>query len=229
MDIDKSDILIILPAYNEAQVIDNVLLDLKKHGYSNICVVDDGSTDDTSKIAHSHKIKVLKHPINRGAGAAIQTGIFYAKNRNFQYAILIDSDGQHFPEDIENLYVEMQNSGADIVIGNRFSNEENDIPNKRLRYNRIANMLTNFFCDNTYSDTQSGFRLLNRRVIEKLELKNRGFGFCSEMIIEAEKLDLKIVETPIKVIYTEYSLHKGQDFREGVRTARSIIWRVLFD
>ena len=229
MNIDKSGILIILPAYNEAQVIENVLLDLKNHGYSNICLVDDGSTDGTSQIAKSHQIKILKHPINLGAGAAIQTGINYARNQNFQFAILIDSDGQHFPEDIESLYDAMQKSEADIVIGNRFSNLENEIPTQRLRYNRIANRLTNFFCDHTYSDTQSGFRLLNRRAIEKLNLKNSGFGFCSEMIIEGEKLNLKIVETPIRVLYTEYSLKKGQDFREGVRTARSIIWQVLFD
>jgi len=229
MSFNKSNILIILPAYNEAKVIENVLLDIQKQGYSNICLVDDGSTDNTSEIARKFGVKILTHPINRGAGAAVQTGISYARNEGFQYVILIDSDGQHLPEDIEKLFNKMQETNADIIIGNRFINDDNDVPKRRITYNQIANVFTNFFCKNNYKDTQSGFRLLNRNAIEKLNLKNRGFGFCSEMIIESEKLNLRVEETPIRVLYTEYSMNKGQNLREGVRTARSILWRVLFE
>lgn len=229
MSFNKANILIIVPVFNEASVIENVLIDIKKQGYSNICMVNDGSTDNTKEIAEKHKVRILTHPINRGAGAAVQTGITYAKNENIQYAILMDGDGQHQPEDIENLVRCMQESGADIVIGNRFENSENDIPQRRIAYNRIANIFTNLICKKNYVDTQSGFRLLNRNAIEKLKLRNRDFGFCSEMIIEAEKLDLRIEETPIRVLYTKYSMAKGQNLREGVRTARSILWRVLFE
>ncbi|MEM9546804.1 MAG: glycosyltransferase family 2 protein [Bacteroidota bacterium] len=229
MSFNKANILIILPAYNEASVIENVLLDIKKHGYSNICLVNDGSTDKTSEIAAKHNVTVLTHPINRGAGAAVQTGITYAKNKNFQYAILIDSDGQHQPEDIKNLVQSMKESGADIIIGNRFHDSENVIPKHRIVFNKIANIFTNCFCERDYVDTQSGFRLLNRNAIEKLKLRNKGFGFCSEMIIEAEKLDLQIEETPIRVLYTKYSMNKGQNLREGVRTARSILWNIFFE
>ncbi len=229
MSFNKSNILIILPAYNEGEVIEKVLLEIQEQGYPNICLVDDGSLDNTRDIAQRLKVKILTHPINRGAGAAIQTGIIYARNEGFEYAILIDSDGQHLPEDIENLYNKMQEKNADIVIGNRFDNTENHVPKRRITYNKIANIFTNIFCENSYSDTQSGFRLLNRNAIEKLNLKNRGFGFCSEMIIESEKLNLRIEETPIRVLYTEYSLNKGQNLREGVRTARSILWRVFFE
>lgn len=228
MSINKSDILIILPAYNEAEVIGKVILDIQNEGYLNICLIDDGSTDHTNEIAQECNIKILTHPLNRGAGAAIQTGIEYAKNTEFQYAILIDSDGQHLPGDIVKLYKKMQESNADIIIGNRFSATDNSVPRKRLVYNQIANIFTNIFCKNKYEDTQSGFRLLSRRAIERLELKNRGFGFCSEMIIESEKLDLQIAETPIRVLYTKYSMNKGQNLRVGVRTARSILWRVFF-
>jgi len=229
MSFNKANILIILPAYNEASVIGDVLIDIEKQGYSNICLVNDGSTDNTSEIAAKHNVKILTHPINRGVGAAVQTGITFAKNKNFQYAILIDSDGQHQPEDIENLVRSMQESGADIIIGNRFSNSENIIPKHRKVFNKIANIFTNFFCEGNYVDTQSGFRLLNRNAIEKLKLTNRGFGFCSEMIIKAEQLELQIEETPIQVLYTKYSMNKGQNLREGVRTARSILWNVLFE
>ncbi|MDF1695714.1 MAG: glycosyltransferase family 2 protein [Saprospiraceae bacterium] len=227
--INKAHILIILPAYNEAQVIEKVLLDIQREGYSNICVIDDGSSDNTSEIVQKFDINLLTHPINRGAGAAVQTGITFARNNDFQYAILIDSDGQHLPADIENLFNKMQETNADIVIGNRFYNTENDVPRKRITYNKIANAFTNFFCKKNYADTQSGFRLLNRRAIEKINLKNDDFGFCSEMIISSEKLNLHIEDTPIRVLYTEYSMNKGQNLREGVRTARSILWGVLFE
>ncbi|MFT4535536.1 MAG: glycosyltransferase involved in cell wall biosynthesis [Saprospiraceae bacterium] len=228
MSINKSNILIILPAYNEASVIGSVLSDIQKEGYSNICLIDDGSSDNTHQVAQRYEVEILTHPINRGAGAATQTGINYAKNNAFLYAILMDSDGQHVPNDIESLYMKMKETDADIIIGNRFFITENDVPKHRIAYNRIANIFTNFFCKKKYADTQSGFRLLNRKAIEMLDLKTRGFGFCSEMIIESEKLNLQIEESPIRVLYTKYSLNKGQNLREGARTASSILWRVFF-
>lgn len=226
---DKSKVLIILPAFNEGQVIGRVLSGIKKVGYDKICVVDDGSADNTRLEAQKAGAVVLTHPINRGAGAAVQTGIAFAKKRGFEYAVLMDSDGQHLPSDIDSLIAELHSSEADLVIGNRFSKEKNAIPEHRIVYNRIANIFTNIFCKKNYLDTQSGFRLLNRKAIETLNLKNRGFGFCSEMIIFSEKENLKIVETPIHVLYTKYSMNKGQNLREGVRTAQSILWRVIFE
>jgi len=228
MTFDKSQILIILPAFNEAEVIAEVLDDIQKEGYQNICLIDDGSTDQTSEVAQNYPIHILTHIINRGAGAAIQTGIQFARNEEFKYVVLIDSDGQHLPGDIHKLYTRMQETDADIVIGNRFFDTDNSIPKRRVAYNRIANVFTNIFCKKDYKDTQSGFRLLNRKAIETIQLQNKGFGFCSEMIIQGEKQSLKIDEVPIRVLYTTYSMAKGQNLRVGVRTARSILWQVLF-
>ena len=191
-------------------------------------MINDGSSDNTKEVVGKFDIILLSHPINLGAGAATQTGISYAKKNNYPYAILMDSDGQHIPNDIQKLYCRMKETNADIVIGNRFSHIENTVPKHRITYNQIANAFTNLFCKNKYTDTQSGFRLLNRKAIELIDLKTRGFGFCSEMIIESEKLNLQIEETPIQVLYTDYSLSKGQNLREGARTARSILWRVFF-
>ncbi len=229
MDKHKSDILVILPAFNEAPMIGTVLSRLRFIGYTNVCVVDDGSSDMTGREALKYGAILLTHPINRGAGAAIQTGISYAKNNGFQHAVLMDSDGQHLPVDIERLCYSMQQTKADIVIGNRFSSRDNDIPDHRIVYNYIANVFTNIFCRKKYLDTQSGFRLLNRKAIEKMQIKNRGFGFCSEMIIYSERAGLVIKETPIQVLYTKYSMNKGQNLKEGIRTARSILWRVIFE
>ena len=228
MAIYKPNILIILPAFNEAPVIENVIRQIQKAGYPNICVINDGSTDDTFRKAKNASAIVLSHPINRGAGAAVQTGLAYAKKNEFQYAATMDSDGQHLVIDVEQLVEKMKASSADIVIGNRFILKDNSIPFRRIIYNRLANLLTNLFCKKNYNDTQSGFRLFNRLAIEKLKLKNRGYGFCSEMLIVAEHSNLHVVETPIQVVYTEYSLNKGQSFSVGLKTARSILWRVIF-
>ncbi len=222
------NLLVILPAFNEGSVIKKVLLDIQKAGFKNICVVDDGSSDNTRKEVQKTGAFVISHPINRGAGAAVQTGIAFAKKHGYNHAVLMDSDGQHLPEDINRLLDKMQSSNADIVVGNRFSFIENKVPHHRITYNRIANIFTNIFCKKNYTDTQSGFRLLNRHAIEKLQLANRGYGFCSEMLITSEHSNLQVEETPIQVLYTHYSLNKGQNFLEGIRTARSILWGVLF-
>lgn len=228
MSISKSNLLIVLPSFNEASLIENVLTDIQNEGYCNICLIDDGSSDVTFNLAKQFDIDILRHPINRGAGAAIQTGIIFARNKGYEYAVLMDSDGQHLASDIKILMDKMESENADIVIGNRFAKKDNRIPQHRKFYNNIANWFTRLYCIHSYSDTQSGFRLLNRKAIELLDLKSRGFGFCSEMIIQAEKLKLNIGQIPITVLYTKYSLSKGQNLNEGFRTARNILWHQLF-
>jgi hypothetical protein len=122
----------------------------------------------------------------------------------------------------------MQESGADVVIGSRFLEPNPDIPRSRRIFNGLANILTNTFCRNHYSDTQSGFRLLNRRAIELIDLHQDDFSFCSEMLIQAETAKLKVVETPIHVRYTEYSISKGQDLQVGLWTAFHFLWKLIF-
>jgi len=225
---DFKKILIVLPAFNEATAIRKVILAIRKTGFQNISVINDGSSDNTAEVAKKAGAIVVTHSINRGAGAASQTGLVYARQAGFSYAVLMDSDGQHLPEDIYKLLEKMQQTNADIVVGNRFADNENTVPKRRVFYNQIANIFTNFFCKKNYPDTQSGFRLLNRKAMKKIQLYNRGFGFCSEMLIQAERLDLQIEFTPIQVLYTNYSMSKGQGLMEGYRTAKSILWSFIF-
>ena len=229
MQIKKSDILIILPAYNEGSMIEEVISKIREGGYQNICVVNDGSSDDTFQKALNSGATVLTHIKNRGAGAAVQTGIAFARKSVYKYVILMDSDGQHFPLDINDLCRKMESSSADLVIGNRFASKQNEIPTHRRFYNTLANIYTNLFCNNNYLDTQSGFRLLNRKAIDCINLKSSDFGFCSEMLIAAERHKLHVEETPVRVVYTDYSLGKGQSLFIGFKTARSIFWRIVFE
>lgn len=219
---------IVLPAYNEAEVIREVIREIQKHLDCSIYVIDDGSTDNTAQAAREAGAQVVRHPINRGAGAACMTGILLARRGNWPYVAFMDADGQHQAKDLLRMYNHLQEECADLVIGSRFMEQQGGIPGIRRFYNQIANLLTNAFCKNSYSDTQSGFRLLNERAITQIELFQDEFSYCSEMIIQAEQEDLVIAECPISVRYTEYSMRKGQDLQVGIMTAFHFMWKLLF-
>lgn len=221
-------VLVILPAYNEAEVITEVIADIKRVLDCPVLVVDDGSTDETYQRVKAANIPVLRHPINRGAGAACMTGIAFARLKNYSCIAFMDADGQHIAEDLVPLFHRLQETQADLVIGSRFLSKNKQIPVIRRFYNQIANTLTNTFCQGRYSDTQSGFRLLGENAIAKINLHQDDFSYCSEMIIHAEQEGLKIEECPISVRYTPYSMRKGQDFQVGIKTAFNFLWRLLF-
>jgi len=222
------DLHVLLPAYNEGPVIADVIHTLREAGIVHIVVVNDGSDDETGQVARQAGAIVVDHLVNRGAGAAVQTGIELARQENWSYLALMDADGQHVAEDLAKLMANLKEQEADLVIGSRFLASQKGMPRDRKFYNGIANFLTNLLTKKNYSDSQSGLRLLNRKAIEHLDLQVDGFGFCSEMVVLAERAGLKISETPTSVIYTEYSTSKGQDFHVGVRTAFNFLWNTLF-
>lgn len=226
--IRPEDIWVIIPAFNEGPVIRGVVAHIRHCGYPNILVVDDGSTDDTAAQAELGGAMVISHLVNRGAGAVAQTGLYYARKKGIRFVAQMDADGQHHPEDLARMMTRMAKGDCDIVIGSRFVEKKGDVPWIRVLYNQISNVFTNWFCRRWYSDTQSGFRLLNRHAIERLELHIDGFGYCSEMIIQAEMLNLKVAEIPISVSYTDYSMSKGQNLHTGVITAINLIWKLVF-
>jgi glycosyltransferase involved in cell wall biosynthesis len=226
--LDQPLLTVILPAYNEAEVIGEVIAEIRSVMTCRIIVIDDGSKDATSACAREHGVSVIRHLLNRGAGAACMTGIGLARKMNWQRIAFLDADGQHVAADLLVLLACMEETGADLVIGSRFMNGGNTIPRIRRFFNSVANLLTNTFCKNSYSDTQSGFRLLNRHAIESIDLHQDDFSYCSEMIVQAEQLDLKIEECPISVRYTAYSMSKGQDFQVGVMTAFHFLWKLIF-
>jgi len=224
----KDDIWVFLPAYNEATVVRDVIKELKSSGYKNIVVVDDGSTDDTRKFTHEAGARVLRLCLNRGVGAATRAAILFARRKGIELMVLMDADGQHYPIEIEKLIDELQKQKADIVIGSRFLDKKSKMPFSRIIYNRIANMFT-YFGKSTVTDSQSGFRLLNKVAINNLDLELDAYGICTEMVWKANTLKLNLVETPIKVLYTKYSRSKGQNLMKGVQTAYRLIKNKLYE
>jgi|AntRauTorckE5430_2_1112549.scaffolds.fasta_scaffold00393_9 glycosyltransferase involved in cell wall biosynthesis len=224
--IAATDIHVCLPAYNEASVLPGVVADLRAAGYPHVCIIDDGSDDETAELLPTLGVAFATHLINRGAGAAVQTAIELARREAWSYVLFMDADGQHVPTDIRLMADRMSASGADLVVGSRFLETDDHIPRSRRGYNFIANRMTNLFCKGRYSDSQSGLRLLGPRAIARLNLEVDGFGFCSEMLLKAERAELTIAETATQVRYTDYSKSKGQDFQMAFRTAFGFLWNI---
>jgi glycosyltransferase involved in cell wall biosynthesis len=214
--------LVALPAYNEEKVIAKVINDIKKEGYTDILVVDDCSKDDTSQRALNAGALVLRHPINRGAGGATATAIEYAKREKYDILVLMDSDGQHSPKDIKKLIKEIKN--YDIIIGSRMI-EPKGMPLSRRILNSGGSLLTWGLFGLYVKDSQSGFKVLGRKAIEKINITYDRFEFCSEMIGEIYSKKLKYKEIPIKVIYTDHSIAKGQSFKNGIKMILRFILR----
>jgi glycosyltransferase involved in cell wall biosynthesis len=204
---------IILPAYCEGKVIKEVIKDIQKEGYKNIIVVDDGSLDNTYTQAKSTGVNVLKHPINRGKGAATQTGIDAAKLLNADIIVTMDSDGQHNPKDIKKLLKPILDNKADVVIGSRMINNK-DMPKSRIVMNKIANLITYLFFGIMVTDSQSGFRAYNKKAYNSVYTYLDRYEFESEMLGQIKNAKLRIKEVPIKVIYTEYSKNKYKHMNE---------------
>jgi glycosyltransferase involved in cell wall biosynthesis len=203
----NKDVLIILPAYNESVVISSVISDIIKEGFNNILVVDDCSSDNTFSIAEQAGAIVLKHPINRGAGAATATGIEYAKRNNFEKIILMDSDGQHSSKDIKKLLVELEN--FDVVIGSRMIGNLESMPVQRKLANRVGSLVTLFFFGKFVHDSQSGFKAFNKRATDCIKITFDRYEFCSEIVGEISNHSLTVKEVPIKILYSEHSMGKG--------------------
>ena len=215
--IDKQEIFIIIPAKDEAPRIQKVIQRTIAQGYENIVVVDDGSRDDTGKVAKALGAIVLKHPINLGPGAATQTGFEYAIKRNAGIVVTMDADGQHFPEDIVGLIEAMERTNSDLVIGSRFLQRDNEIPFIRRCYNRVGNLITFFLTGVHVTDSQSGMKAIRSSAVRKMNIRLNGYAFCTEIIMLIKELKLTHSETPIKVLYSRETMEKGQSFLNGMK------------
>jgi len=218
----NKDVLIVIPGYNEGKVIFNVIKEIKKEGYDNILVVDDASIDNTKQESLRAGADVITQPINRGGpGAPTMTGIIYARREGFNKVVLMDADGQHAPSDIKKLLKDSDK--YDVIIGSRMISNIKDMPFVRRFLNFGGSFVTLFFFGLFVRDTQSGFKVLNRRAIERINLTYDTFEFCSEMIGEIYRHNLSFKEVPIQVIYTDHSQSKGQSFSNGLK----MIWKFL--
>jgi len=222
----KSDLWVVIPAYNEEHTIAEMLQSLQSAGFTNLLVVDDGSSDRTAKLALQTQALVVKHAFNRGVGAATQTGISLVLDLGAQVVVTIDADCQHDVNDIKALVTPILNKEVEVTIGTRFVKKA-QIPAFNKIANKFGNLLTWLLFGLKVSDSQSGFKAFSRKAAQMIRIHSNGFESCSEIIREIGWYKLKYREVPINVNYTEYSLSKGQSLANGVLTVLKLMLRTL--
>ncbi len=215
--IDTSGVWIIVPAFNEAQVIGDVVADLRT-ACAHVVVVDDGSSDDTADIALRAGAHVVPHPVNLGQGAAIQTGVEYSRRQaGAELFATFDADGQHRVTDVLAMLDRISRGDADLVIGTRFAGSTivRTPPLKRLIL-RTAASLSPSSRRLGLTDAHNGLRVFNRTVAEQLNLTMSGMSHAVEFINLADENHWRVTEQPVEILYTEYSMSKGQPLLNGV-------------
>jgi glycosyltransferase involved in cell wall biosynthesis len=211
------DVWIVIPAFNEATVIGDVIADVRSV-FGNVVCVDDGSRDDTGDSALRAGAHVVRHPVNLGQGAAIQTGVEYARSRpGAAVFATFDADGQHRVKDVVRMIDRLTAEDLDIVIGTRFADHapEQMPALRRVLFPLIAK-LSPASRKLGLTDAHNGLRVFDRAVADGLNLTMNGMAHASEFIALIVENDWRVAEEPVEILYTDYSKSKGQPLVNGV-------------
>jgi len=213
---DWPDVWLIVPVFNEGQVIGDVVRTARKT-FSNIVCVDDGSRDNSSDEIRSAGAHLVRHPVNLGQGAAIQTGLEYARAQpGARYFVTFDADGQHQVEDVVAMLERLRAEGVDIVVGTRFHGDTSHIPwIKRLVLKTVV-LLSPRTRRLGLTDAHNGLRVFNRTVAEQMDIRLNGMSHASEIVEMIDRYKWRVAEEPVTILYTDYSLAKGQSMINGV-------------
>jgi len=218
---DWSNVWLVIPVYNEAPVIASVV-EHARQTFPNIVCVDDGSRDGSAEQIRLSGAHLVRHPVNLGQGAALQTGIEYARQQpGAEYFVTFDADGQHQVEDVVRMLERLQQGDVDIVVGTRFQGDTKHIPWIKRLVLRTVVMLSPRTRRLGLSDAHNGLRVFNRKVAEQMNITLNGMGHASEIVEMIDKKKWRVAEEPVKILYTEYSMAKGQSLINGVN--------ILFD
>lgn len=220
--IDKNRIWIVIPAFNEGRVIGDVVRQVRA-AYSNLIVVDDCSRDDTSQRASEAGADVVRHVINLGQGAAIQTGIDYALRHKASAIVTFDADGQHSIADVNKMLEIQMETGADIVLGSRFAGKAVGISGARKMLLKAAIVFTWLTSGVRLSDAHNGLRLITPAAARRIRITQNRMAHASEIIEQIGRSGLKFAEAPCTITYTEYSTAKGQSSFGAFRILMDLI------
>jgi polyprenyl-phospho-N-acetylgalactosaminyl synthase len=212
----------VIAAYNEERVIADTLSGVRA-AYPHVVVVDDGSRDRTAEIARGAGACVVRHPLNLGQGAALQTGIRYALRRGASHVVTFDADGQHDVTDVAAMLQAMREHGADVVLGSRFLGRTSGMPASRRVLLKIAVLFTALTAGVRLTDAHNGLRLLTADAASRLRITQNGMAHASELVEQIGRAHFKYVEVPVHIRYTDYSLEKGQRSSHAFRILGEII------
>ena len=208
---------IVIPLYNEESVIKKVLSELQTiYSSYTIIVVDDCSSDKSYKEACVEGIYLLRHMINLGQGAALQTGIEYAQELGCSYVVTFDSDGQHNPLDIEPFVNVLKNEDIDIVLGSRFLGTTNNMPTRKKYLLKASRFFTWATTGLLLSDSHNGLRAINIKKFPNFKITQNRMAHASEIINIITDLKMRYKEMPCNIRYTDYTLQKGQSMWNSI-------------
>lgn len=216
----ECDTMVLIPAYNEVRYIGTVVLQALKYA-DLVIVIDDGSTDGTAEAAKDAGAVVIRHPENRGKGAALNSGFRCARELFPRVVVTLDGDGQHHPDEICRLLIPIRSGEADIVIGSRYLEDEKTIPPIRIWGHQLFTWATNWLSGIVVTDSQSGFRAFSPAAVEVSEFSSAGFSVESEMQFLAREYKLKVVEVPISADYRDEP--KRSVFTHGLMVLHGVL------
>ncbi|GAA2025907.1 glycosyltransferase family 2 protein [Terrabacter terrae] len=226
----NDDVWLVVPLYNEAAVIADVVHEARAV-FPNIVCIDDGSTDASAKRAELAGAAVVRHPVNLGQGAALQTGFDYALgDPSMRYVVTYDADGQHQIQDVDAMVQRIRRGDVQVVFGSRFLDERNEASVPKRAVLRAAVAYTNATTGTRLTDAHNGLRVLRRDVVEKLDITQNRMAHASEIVaqIGSMRLDgakVAYAEEPVHILYTDYSRAKGQSLWNAVNILAELIWR----
>lgn len=229
---EKEKVFIVITAYNVAESISEVVSDLKSKGYKNIIIAEDGSRDNTLEvISKIPDIVILRHIINRGQGAALQTGQEYAANNGAKYIVHFDGDGQHDSNNIEKALQILIDKKLDICIGTRFGKdaERVNMPLKKVFLLKMGTIFTWFISGISLTDTHNGFRVMTADAAKQLNITMDRFEHASEILDYLKLKKLKYKEIPVKISYTEYSKMRGQKIWNSINIMYNTLLKKIND
>lgn len=204
------DVCVIVPAYNECTTVGATVTELRAY-FDHVVCVDDGSDDGTGEIARAAGATVLRHAVNQGQGAALQTAFDYVLRRSqFAYVVTFDADGQHHGEDAARMVDRARTSRVDVILASRFLGSTEDMPWSRRLVLRAGVLFTRLTARLEVTDTHNGLRVLSRTAVSRIRLELPRMAYASELMNAIRPNHLSYIEEPVTVSYTDYSRMKGQ-------------------
>ena len=221
-------IVAIIPAYNEEIAIGSIILKTKQY-VSKVIVVNDGSKDDTGKIASLAGADIITLPENQGKTHAVFRGIKEAKQLNPDIIVLLDADGQHDPDDIPAVISPVLSGEADLAVGSRFITIKSNVPRYRRFGQKSLDLITNTNSHSKFTDTQNGFRALGKNAFSHFDFRSEGFSIESDMLNHFSSIGLVIQEVPVSVRYDVPNQHKVHPIQHGLDVFSAIFFTKIVE
>ncbi|GAB2552323.1 glycosyltransferase family 2 protein [Leucobacter ruminantium] len=221
---DNRDVWVVIPLYNEATVIAEVIAGLLPV-FPNVVCIDDGSRDGSGAVARAAGARVVSHPINLGQGAALQTGFEYALEHDARFVVTFDADGQHRVVDAEAMVARARAEGLSIVFGSRFLDDRTKPGLLKRIVLKTAVVATNWTTKTKLTDAHNGLRVIREDALRQVKLRQDRMAHGTEIVMQLGRTGLPYAEQPVEVLYTDYSRSKGQSLLNSINILIELVIR----